>query len=77
MVWRAAGEPTAQDASAYYSTLDYGSEWASATPALQWTAEQGILSGAVLPDGVYLKPGDLTTRGQAAKIFVSSLEFLR
>ena len=76
MVWRAAGSPEAADATAYASCVDCGTEWADATPALTWTAEQGILSGSVELDGTYLDPSVSALRGQAAKVFVTSVPFL-
>lgn len=76
MVWRAARSPEAADPSAYMAAVDHGTEWGSATAALTWTAEQDILSGSIENGVAYLNPSSATLRGQAAKIFVSSLEFL-
>ncbi len=77
LVWRAVGEPEAADDSAYRAAADAGIEWAVATPALMWTAEQGILSGSQDSDGIHLNAFNNTRRGEAAKVFVTSLEFLQ
>ncbi len=81
LIWRVAGSPTASDLSAYNLTQDAGSEWAEAVAALQWTAEQGILSGYVYNEGssdeeVWLLPYNAVTREQAAKIYVEAYKFL-
>ena len=76
MAWRVAGEPAAESTDAYYETEDYGTEIATATDALKWVADNGILTGwEVLDDeGNVLEkwfyPFNDVTRQQAAKIFV-------
>lgn len=76
LVWRCAGSPQAADRTTYESASDAGDEWASASDAFAWTAEQGILSGSTEATGTYLHPANPALRGQAAKIFVAALGFL-
>lgn len=77
LAWRAAGEPVADDDSAYGACKDAGKESAFAVDALKWAASKGILTGSVEADGCYLKPAASTLRCEGSKVFVLAKDYIK